>query len=61
MLGIIVVFVVVGLALYLINLLIPMEPSIKSALNAVVLVILILWVIFQIFNGTGVLRVPLVR
>lgn len=42
---IIVVFVVVGVALWLINQFIPMDPRIKTALSVVVVVVLLVWVL----------------
>ena len=41
----IVVLVVLGLALYLINSLIPMDQKIKTILNIVVVLVVILWIL----------------
>lgn len=53
--SIIAVFVIVGILLYLINVYVPMEPRIKTALNVVVVVFLILWVLL------GIVDLPRVR
>jgi hypothetical protein len=45
LLELIVVFVVVGLALYLINRYIPMEPRIKQLMNIAVIIVLVLWLL----------------
>jgi sterol desaturase/sphingolipid hydroxylase (fatty acid hydroxylase superfamily) len=42
---VIVVLVVVGVILYLINSYIPMAGSIKSILNAVVIIVVVLWLL----------------
>jgi hypothetical protein len=45
LLELIVVFVVVGLALYLINRYIPMEPRVKQLMNIAVIIVLVLWLL----------------
>lgn len=52
--NILVVFVVIGLALYLINTYIPMAPPIKNIMNIVVILIVLLWVL-ELF---GILHTP---
>ena len=49
----IVVLVVVGVVLYLINAYIPMAGSIKSILNAVVVIAVVLWLlkVFGLMNS----------
>lgn len=42
---IVVVLIVVGVLLWLINSYIPMAPAIKSLLNAVVVIVLIVWIL----------------
>lgn len=49
----VVVLVVVGVALYLINAYVPMEPRIKSILNAAVIIFVLLWLIISFLNATG--------
>jgi hypothetical protein len=53
---IIIVLIVVGVVLWLINTYIPMQGAIKSILNAVVIILLILWLLsaFGVIGGTGV-------
>lgn len=51
--NVIIVLVVVGLILYLINRFIPMQSTIKSILNIVVIIAVILWLLraFGIWGG----------
>lgn len=51
----IVVLIVVGVLLWLINTYIPMDPKIKSILNAVVVILVVLWLL-QVFGVLGTLR-----
>jgi len=45
LLAIIITVVVIGFLLYVINRLIPMQPTIKNILNVVVILILIVWLL----------------
>jgi len=45
LLTIILTLVVVGVALYLINKYVPMQPSIKNLLNIAVIILLALWLL----------------
>jgi hypothetical protein len=58
LLNIIIVLIVVGVLLWLVNL-IPMQGTIKSILNAVVVIVVVLWLlnIFGIFNSFAHIRV----
>jgi hypothetical protein len=58
LLTIIMVLIVVGVLLWLVNL-IPMQGMIKSILNAVVVIAVVLWLlnIFGIFNSFAHIRV----
>ena len=49
---VVLVLIVVGVALWLINSFIPMARSIKSILNAVVVIAVILWLL-SVFGLTG--------
>jgi hypothetical protein len=49
---IVLVFVVVGLVMWLINAFIPMAAGIKSLLNVVVFVVVLIWVL-QVFGLVG--------
>jgi len=57
LLNLIIVFVVVGLLLYLINQFIPMEARVKQIMNAVVIIILVLWVLSLFFPNLGGIRI----
>lgn len=48
--SLIIILVVIGLALYLINTYIPMDGKVKSILNAVVIIVLVVWLL-SLFIG----------
>jgi hypothetical protein len=52
LLTIIIVLIVVGLLLWLVNTYIPMDSKIRSILNAVVVIIVVLWLL-QAFGILG--------
>jgi hypothetical protein len=56
---VVVVLVVVGVILYLINSYIPMAGSIKSILNAVVIIVVVLWLlsVFGLIGELSTIRV----
>jgi len=45
LIGLVVVLVVVGVILWLINSYIPMQATIKKILNAVVIIVVVLWLL----------------
>ena len=53
---IIIVLVIVGILLWLINNYVPMDGKIKSILNAVVVIVVILWLLqaFGLLSGIGI-------
>jgi hypothetical protein len=56
---IIVVLVVVGIVLWLINAYIPMQSTIKSILNAVVIIVVVIWLlqVFGVLGSVGNVRI----
>ena len=52
LLHIVIVLIVVGVLLWLVNLFVPMQATIKSILNAVVVIVVVLWLlnIFGLFR-----------
>jgi len=54
-LTIIIVIMVVGVILWLVNSYIPMQSTIKSILNAVVVIILVIWLL-KVFGVLGSLQ-----
>jgi hypothetical protein len=54
-LTIILVIIVVGVLLWLVNRFIPMHPTVKSILNAVVIILLVVWLL-DAFGLIDVLR-----
>lgn len=53
--SLLIVLVLVGVGLYLVNSVIPMDPKIKTILNVVVVILVLLWLLeaFGIFGGLG--------
>ncbi len=45
LISLIIVIIVVGVLLWLVNTFLPMEPRIKQILNAVVIILLVLWLL----------------
>lgn len=53
-----IVLIVVGMLLYAANRFLPMDPKVKQILNAVVLVLLVLWLLALFVPGLWDVRVP---
>lgn len=60
LINVVVTLVVVGVVLWLINTYIPMQSTIKSILNAVVVIVVVLWLLygFGVISGGGDIRMP---
>jgi hypothetical protein len=56
LIGLIIALVLVGVVLYLVNTLIPMDPKIKTILNVVVVIVLLLWLLQAFGGGGGILN-----
>jgi hypothetical protein len=63
LLNVVVTLIVIGLVLWLINTYIPMQSTIKSILNIVVVVAVVLWLLygFGIISHSGNVTVPVVK
>jgi hypothetical protein len=59
LLQIVIVLIVVGVLLWLVNNYIPMQRTIKSILNAVVIIVVVLWLlnIFGLFHSLSRMHV----
>lgn len=59
LIGVIVFLVIIGLVMYLINTLIPMDPRIKTILNVVVIIFILIWLLqtLGILGGFGDMRI----
>lgn len=59
LIGLIVVLALVGFALWLINTMIPMDPKIKTVINAIVVVAICLWLLqsFGLLGPIGEIRI----
>ncbi len=51
----VITLVVVGILLWLVNRFIPMQSSIKSILNGVVVICVVIWIV-NLFGGFGLLH-----
>jgi hypothetical protein len=60
--NVIVTLIVIGVILWLINL-IPMQNTIKSIINALVVIVVVLWLlhVFGIITGSGNIHIPVVK
>jgi len=54
MLSIILTIIIVGVLLWVVNSVLPMDPKIRQILNAVVVIVLILWILQAFGLLTGV-------
>lgn len=50
----VVILIVVGVLLWAVNTFIPMDPQIKSILNAVIIIAIVLWLLFLLLNVFGI-------
>lgn len=59
LISLVLVLVIVGVALWLINRFIPMQSTIKTILNLVVVIVVILWLLsaFGIIDGLDTIRI----
>jgi hypothetical protein len=63
LLNVVLTLIVIGVILWLINTYIPMQSTIKSILNIVVVVAVVLWLLygFGIISHSGAVTVPVVK
>ena len=63
LLNVVLTLIVVGVVLWLIKTYIPMQSTIKSILNIVVVIVVVLWLLygFGIINGSGNVHMPVVK
>ncbi len=63
LINVVLTLVVVGVVLYLINRFIPMQGTIKTILNWVVVIAVIIWLLygFGVINGGGSVHMPVVK
>jgi hypothetical protein len=59
LISLVIILIVVGVLLWLINTYIPMDGKIKSILNAVVVIVVVLWLLqaFGVLGSLGGIRV----
>lgn len=58
LISIVIILIIVGFLLWLVNTYIPMAGSIKTILNAVVIIAVVLWLltVFGVIQGVGDIR-----
>jgi hypothetical protein len=63
LINVVLTLIVVGVLLWLINRFIPMQSTIKSILNIVVVIAVVLWLLygFGIISHSGNISVPVVK
>jgi hypothetical protein len=63
LMNVVVTLIIVGVILWLINTYIPMQSTIKSILNFVVVAVVILWLLygFGVINHSGDVHLPVVK
>jgi hypothetical protein len=58
---VVIILILIGVALYCVNTMIPMDPKIKTIINIVVVLVVVIWLL-QVFGLLGSLRgVPQVK
>lgn len=63
LINVVLTLIVVGVVLWLINTYIPMQSTIKKILNAVVVIVVILWLLygFGVISNSGDIHMPMVK
>ncbi len=63
LIGLVVLLIVIGVLLYCVNSMIPMDPKIKMIINVVVVLCVVLFVLqaFGLLSGLNTITVPQVR
>jgi len=63
LLNVVLTLIVVGVVLWLINTYIPMQGTIKTILNVVVVIVVVLWLLygFGVINSGGDIHLPVVK
>jgi ABC-type long-subunit fatty acid transport system fused permease/ATPase subunit len=63
LINVVLTLIVVGVVLWLINTYIPMQSTIKTILNAVVIIVVVLWLLygFGVLSHSGDIHMPVVK
>jgi hypothetical protein len=63
LLNVVVTLIIIGVLLWLINTYIPMQSTIKSIINIVVVIAVVLWLLygFGIISNSGDIKIPVVK
>ena len=63
LINVVLTLVVVGVVLWLINTYIPMQSTIKTILNVVIVIVVVLWLLygFGVISHSGDIHMPMVK
>lgn len=63
LISLILILVAVGVVMWLINSYLPLDPRMQKILNAVVIIVVVLWLlqVFGVLDDVSAVRVPKVR
>ena len=63
LINVVLTLVVVGVVLWLINTYIPMQSTIKTILNVVIVIVVVLWLLygFGVISHSGDIHMPVVK
>jgi hypothetical protein len=59
MITLLLVLIVVGFGLYLLNGFVPMSPTVKSLINAIVIFVLVIYVLLFVLDMFGLYHAPM--
>jgi ABC-type long-subunit fatty acid transport system fused permease/ATPase subunit len=63
LINVVLTLIVVGVVLWLINTYIPMQSTIKTILNVVIVIVVVLWLLygFGVISHSGDIHMPMVK
>ena len=64
LLSLVILLIIVGVLLWLVNTYIPMDPTIKKIITAVVIIVVVIWLLGMLLGGFGSIdsiKVPRLR
>lgn len=63
LIGLLLTLIIIGVVLYLVNTMIPMDDKIKTIINIVVILVILVWLlgVFGVLGNMGTIQVPRVR
>ena len=63
LIGLLLTLIIIGVVLYLVNTMIPMDDKIKTIINIVVILVILVWLlgVFGVLGNIGTVQVPRVH